>query len=251
MVAVRGWYSYRKNNFVPIDVLSEVECQMVAGCPVSQFVCAFQTVLISLIICYRLACFINVSNMEKNMPPCTHWIRQGKWDSPIGHLRVFFKIPPMEWLYELVAVSTRRVKAFLKSWFKISKLMDSAWGKENQKLGRIVRFESSKHFCSGQFVHNYSISGPNCLVCFIHLALYKANVCQAEGFTAGEFPQAGAVSGHFRHCGERTVIHPPRLCHHLLSWTLFPCSKGKQSTNEYFPYVFHLERFNRRSMLIL
>lgn len=46
------------------------ECQMVAGCPVSQFVrldyifisiCAFQIVVTSVIICYSLSCFINVS----------------------------------------------------------------------------------------------------------------------------------------------------------------------------------------------
>jgi len=113
--------------------------------------------------------------------------------------------------------------------------MDSAWAKENQDSGRIVRFVSSEYFCSGQFVHNYSISGPNCLVCFVHLALHTANVYQAERFTAGEFPQARAVSGHFRCCGESSAICPPHPCHHLLSWTLFPCSKAKQSTSEYFP----------------
>lgn len=169
--------------------------------------------------------------MEKKILPCNSCIRQGNWDSPAGHLRVFSKIPPMEWLYELVEVSTHRVKAFLKSWFKISKLMDSTWGKENQKSERIVRFVSSKYLCSGQFVHNYSIWRPNCLVCFINCALNKVNVCQTEGFTAGEFPQAGLVYGHFRHCGESSAIRPTCPCHHLLSWTLIPCSKGKQSTN--------------------
>lgn len=140
-----------------------------------------------------------------------------------------------------------RVKSFLKSWFKISKLMDSVWGKENQKSGRIVRFVFSKHFCSGQFVHNYSISGPNYLICLIHLVLSF----HAEGFTAGEFPQAKVVSGHFSHWGKSSAICPPCLCQHLLYWTLMSSSKGNQNANEYFSCVFHPERFNRRSSLIL
>lgn len=259
MFAVRGWHSYRENSIVPTDVLSEMECQMVVGCPVSKFVrrlyyifiyaCAFQA-LVTSVICYSLAHFVNVS-VEKKIPPCIHLFRQGKWDSLVGHLRVFFKIPPMEWLYKLVEVSSRRVKAFLKSWFKISKLMDSAWKKENQKWGRIVRFVSSKHFRSGQFVCNFSISRPNCLVWFIHLAWYKVHICQAEGFTAGEFPQTGAVSVHFRCCKESSAISPPCPCHHLLPWTLVPCSKGKQSTNGYSPCIFHPERCSKRSMFHL
>lgn len=53
------------------------ECQMVAGCPVSQFVrldyifisiCAFQIVVTSVIICYSLSCFVIVS-VEKKIPP--------------------------------------------------------------------------------------------------------------------------------------------------------------------------------------
>lgn len=199
------------------------------------------------VICYSLAHFINVS-VEKKIPPCIHGFRQGKWDSLVSHVRVLFKIPPMEWWYKLVAAELR---PSLKSWFKTSKLMDSVWKKENQKSGRIVRFVSSKHFCSGQFVRNYSISRPNCLVWFIHLAWYKVHICQAQGFTAGEFPQTGAVCDHFRGCKESSAICPPHPCHHLPSWTLVPCSKGKQSTNGSSPCIFHPERFSRRSRLNL
>lgn len=53
--------------------------------------------------------------------------------------------------------------------FKISELMGSAWGKENPESGRIVRFVSFEYFYSGQFVHNFSISRPSYLLCFIHL----------------------------------------------------------------------------------
>lgn len=163
---------------------------------------------------------------------------------------MFFKIPPMVWLYEWAAVNTRRVHAFLKPWFKTSKLMDSAWGEENQKSGRTLRFASSKHFCSGQFVHNYSISRPNCLVCFVHPALHRASVRQAAGFTAGELPQAGAASGHVRGCRESSAGHPPRPVT-ACSWALIPCTKGKQNTNEYLPCVFQPERFDRRHRFIL
>lgn len=130
-----------------------------------------------------------------------------------------------------------RVKSFLMSWFKISKLMDKVWEKENQKSGRIVRFVFSKHFCSGQFFDDYSISGPNYLVCLIHLVLSF----HAEGFTAGNFPQARVVSGHFSHCRESAAIYSPCLCQHLLYWTLIPSSKGNQNANQYFflcfPYI--------------
>lgn len=160
----------------------------------------------------------------------------------MGHLRVFFKIPPMEGLYKLVAVSTHRVKAFLKSWFKISKLMDSAWGKENQKSGRIVRFVSSKHFWSGQFVHNYSISRPNCLVCFIHLVLYKVNVCQpGRGIHCWGTPTSRGslwplqmLQGELCHQSPMPVSPPAFLDTH-------PLQEGKMAQINIFP-VFSIHR---------
>lgn len=129
-------------------------------------------------------------------------------------------------LYELVAVSTTELR--ISSGYGSKYLMDSAWGKENQKSRMIVRFVSSKHFYSGQIVQNYSISEPTSVVYLIHLVGYKVNVC-TEGFTAGNHT-------------ENSAIRLPHLCHHLLSWTLIPSSKGRHNTNEYFPSISQIQQ---------
>lgn len=74
------------------------------------------------------------------------------------------------------------------------------------------------------------IASQGQIVWFVSFILYytkRMYASKAEGFTAGELPQAGAVFDHFRRCRESSAIRPPCLCHHLLSWTLIPCRKGK------------------------
>lgn len=124
--------------------------------------------------------------------------------------------------------------------------MDSAWGKENPESGRIVRFVSFEYFYSGQFVRNCSISRPSYLVCFIYLALYKVSIGRGIHCCGTSLGSLWPLQQLWEELSHLSLTPVRDSCHRLLSWTFILCSKGKQSTDQYFLCVFHLDKFNRR-----